>query len=372
MGRDVAAITERLSSSQRGLHPCPLDVPFTTVCGAILGDLPPPPGRWSEHDSRVLRIALLSYEPIATAVDAARARWGDARVGLILATSTGGIAVTEDAYDHWRKTETVPSDYDMRRQHLFSAFGDVLAGVSGIAGPRYIVSTACSSSGKAIASAMRLMNMGVIDAAVVGGVDSLCHTTVRGFHSLGVLAETPCRPFAAERPGMNVGEAGAYLLLERDGDGPRVLGVGESSDAFHMSAPDPEGRGAARAMQSALQMAGLEASAIDHINAHGTGTRANDTAEAKAIEALFGTEVPVASTKGYTGHTLGAGGATEAVFSLIALREGFVPASVGASPVDPAVNIRISQDKLTVPLRHVLSNSFAFGGSNVSVLFGGA
>lgn len=372
MGKGRQAIAERLARAAHGLSPCPIDVPFDTVCGAVAEPHPPPPSKYAAYDSRLLRIALMAFEDIASDVDAARRRWGDDRVGVVMATSTGGIMTTEEAYFAFKATKELGPTLDLERRHQFAAFTEVLADLSGIAGARYVVSTACSSSGKSIAAAQRLIDAGLLDAVLVGGADALCHTTVRGFHSLGVLSSKPCRPFGADRPGMNVGEGAGYLLVEREGNGPRVLGVGESSDAFHMSAPEPEGRGAKLAMERALQAAGLDPADIDHVNAHGTGTARNDTAEAKAIHALFADRVPVASTKGYTGHTLGAGGATEAVFSLIALEEGWIPVSLGADPVDPEISIRVVHERIETPVRHVLSNSFAFGGNNVSVIFGEA
>ena len=370
LGRDLKEILSRLEKGERGFTPCPLEVPFETVCGVVPGDLPPPPAEYEAYDSRVLRIALLTYRSIAQQVEAAVSRWGADRVALIQGTSTGGIGVTESAYAQWVEEKTWNAAYDIKRQHEFSAFVDVLADLSGIAGPRYVVSTACSSSSKSIASARRLMEADLIDAAVVGGVDSLCFTTVRGFHSLGVLSESPCRPFGKDRMGINVGEAGALLLIEREGDGPSVLGVGESSDAFHMSAPDPEGGGAILAMRRALEDAGLDARQIDHVNAHGTGTVRNDSAEAKAIHEVFGAEVPVISTKGYTGHLLGAAGGTEAILSLLALENNWIPKSVGADILDPEIQICVAQEKIERPVHHVLSNSFAFGGNNISVIFG--
>jgi 3-oxoacyl-[acyl-carrier-protein] synthase I len=372
LGRSTIEVAQKLSRGEHGLTRCPLEVPFETVCGAVPGPHAPPPSKYAAHDSRVLRLALIAFEEIAPAIDSARKRHGDKRIGAVLATSTGGIMVTEEAYFGWKKSGRFDPTHDLKKQHQFSAFADVLCDLAGIGGPRTVVSTACSSSGKAIASAQRMIASGLCDAVLVGGVDAICHTTVRGFHSLGVLSPIPCRPFGADRPGMNVGEGAAYLLIERDGDGPRVLGVGESSDAFHMSAPDPEGNGARLAMERALAQAGLEAADVDHVNAHGTGTARNDTAEAKAIHSLFGSEIPVVSTKGYTGHTLGAGGATEAVFSLIALEQGWIPVSLGGDPRDPEISINVVAEKIDKKLRTVLSNSFAFGGNNVSVLFGAA
>jgi len=197
--------------------------------------------------------------------------------------------------------------------------------------------------------------------------------TLRGFHCLDALAPSPCKPFSAQRNGISIGEGGALLLIERLSETrseplARLEAVGESSDAYHISAPHPEGLGAEAAMARALSMAGVLPSDVDHVNAHGTGTRLNDSAEAKAIARLLGNDVPVVSTKGYTGHMLGGAGACEAVFGVIALQEGWIPPSLGAEPIDPAISIRIPTTLTQGEFRRVLSNSFAFGGNNVSVL----
>jgi 3-oxoacyl-[acyl-carrier-protein] synthase-1 len=205
----------------------------------------------------------------------------------------------------------------------------------------------------------------------VGGADSLCQTTLRGFRALGLLSEEPTRPFSLERRGINIGEGAALALLERSGEGPRLLGTGETSDAHHMSTPDPEGRGARLAMQAALADAGAGSADIDYVNAHGTGTALNDAMEAQAIRSVLGAAADpvVVSTKGYVGHTLGAAGATEAVFVLEALCGGWTPASAGATPVDPALGLDVATERRDLDLRLALSNSFAFGGSNVSLVF---
>jgi 3-oxoacyl-[acyl-carrier-protein] synthase-1 len=267
----------------------------------------------------------------------------------------------------------VPASFDFDRQHAFHGVLHVLRALSGARGPAYVVSAACASSGKVLASARRLIACDLADAVLTGGVDTLCDTTLRGFSSLEALSRTPCRPFSAARDGTTIGEGAAFLLVEREGDGAvRLLGVGESSDAHHMTQPDPAGRGAARAMREALEQAGLEPARVDHVNAHGTATPANDVAESSAIVELLGTSVPVTSTKGYTGHLLGAAGATEAVFGAIAIERGFIPVSLGAEPLDPSVRANIAMRSSRVHVGTVLSNSFAFGGINVSVLLGAA
>ncbi len=371
LGRSTAEVLANLDAGRSGLRPPPFEVPLTTVVGAIPGELAPLPSEWSDYDCRLSRMAKLAYDEVHAAVVAARERWGAERVAVILGTSTGGLHATERAYFQWRDDGTVPDDFDFHRQHDFNGLGELLSKLSGIDGPTYTLSTACSSSGKVMAAAWRLIEADVIDAALVGGVDSLCRMTLQGFHGLGVLSDTHCRPFSAERKGINIGEGAAFQLIEREGDSDVwVLGVGESSDAHHMSSPHPEGRGAAEAMSRAMAQAGLEVEDIDHINAHGTSTLLNDKAEAIAIHALFGDRVPVVSTKGFTGHLLGAAGGTEASFAIHAVRSNRIPANLGVEPKDPDVHIDVRPESRTQRVRRVLSNSFAFGGSNVSLLIG--
>jgi 3-oxoacyl-[acyl-carrier-protein] synthase-1 len=293
-------------------------------------------------------------------------------VALLVGTTTAGLACTEAAYVHVQRTGALPEGYDVHRQHSFGGLLEALRQLTGIRGPAYLISTACSASAKAVASAQRLLQTNSADAVLVCGVDALAQTTLRGFHSLDILSPEPCRPLSRLRGGINLGEGAAYLLLEREGDGPaRLLGVGESSDAHHMSAPHPEGVGARAAMSAALAQAGVAPGEIDYVNAHSPGTKLNDLSEALAVVTLLGAGVPVASTKGYTGHLLGAGGATEAIFSIVAIEQGWIPASHGSDPIDDQLGITIPTARLDRPCRRVLSNSFAFGGSNVSLLFGG-
>jgi 3-oxoacyl-[acyl-carrier-protein] synthase-1 len=238
-----------------------------------------------------------------------------------------------------------------------------------------VVSSACSSSAKVFASAQRALAAGLIDAALVGGVDSLCLTTLYGFHSLQLVAPTPCRPFDIARNGISIGEAAAFALLERaDGGTPAgavlLLGTGESSDAYHMSSPHPQGRGAATAMRAALHAAALDSADIDYINFHGTGTLSNDQAEAQAVEAVLGQDVPGSSTKGATGHTLGAAGALEAVICALSLQADLLPAGVNTHDIDPQLHVNYLLANRGAPLRHILSNSFGFGGSNCSLILG--
>lgn len=371
LGRTTVEVLESLRAGRPGLRPCPLDVPFEVLCGVVPDPLPELPERHARHAVRQLEIGWLAYREIAPAVAEVIERRGPQRVGAVLGTSTGGIAHTEEAYFEWRESSILPPRYSLDA-HAFHTIGRVLREEAGWRGPTYVVSTACSSSAKVFSSARRLLRTGRCDAVLVGGVDSLALTTVRGFHSLAASSTGSCRPFSAERDGMNVGEGAAFVLLERDGPArAHLVGIGESNDAFHMSAPDPEGRGAVAAMHGALADAGLPASAIDYVNAHGTGTVRNDVAEARAIEQVLGRAVPVVSTKSYTGHMLGAGGATEAVFSVIALEQQWIPANLGLDPIDPEIRLHLPARPREAPVRHVLSNSFAFGGSNVTLAFSG-
>ena len=266
------------------------------------------------------------------------------------------------------------SDFENLRyrhaQNLFSVT-DFVRRSLGLEGPAMTISTACSSSAKVFASAWRYIEAGVADAAVVGGVDSLCLTTLHGFTSLQLVSDEPCRPFDAARKGMSIGEAAGYALLERDAVrfAEIAVGYGESSDAHHMSTPHPEGEGALAAMRQALERAGLEPAAIDYVNAHGTATPANDRAEDRALSRLFGNTVPVSSTKGWTGHTLGAAGIVEAIVCFLALEHGLIPGTLNSSALEPGLESQIVLQNRSARVRRALTNSFGFGGSNCSLVF---
>jgi 3-oxoacyl-[acyl-carrier-protein] synthase-1 len=326
-------------------------------------------------DCRNNRLAQLGLEQdgFVVAVREAMRRHGADRIGVFLGTSTSGILSSELAYrqrDADTGAFTVPLDY----QHTHNGYSvaDFVRSYFGLTGPAFVVSTACSSSAKVFGNAQRMMDCGLIDAAIVGGVDSLCLTTLYGFNSLQLVSTRPCRPFDVGRDGISIGEAAAYALVERaDRATPGAIvmsGIGESSDAHHMSSPHPEGLGARAAMQQALAMAGLQAAQIDYINLHGTATPSNDAAEDKAVSALFGTPPPSSSTKGHTGHTLGAAGGIEAVICALALQHGLAPGGCGTEQLDPTLQSRYLLSNLEQPLRHVLSNSFGFGGSNCSMV----
>jgi len=377
LGTTTRQVIARLRDGRTGLGACALPLPFPATAGAVADPLPALPAALAAHDSRTARLALAGLDEVLPAVRSAVARLGADRVGLALGTTTAGLARTEQAYQQFLRTGALPADYDLHRQHSFGGLVEVVRRAATIGGPSVVISTACSASAKAIGSAQRMLETGVADAVLVGGVDGLCQTTLRGFHSLEILSPAPCRPLSSARNGINIGEGAAYLLIERrDSPGAegavRLLGVGESSDAYHMSAPHPEGVGALAAMREALERAGRPPGDVDYINAHSPGTKLNDSSEGAAIATLFGRDIPVVSTKGYTGHMLGAGGATEALFAVVAVEQGWIPASLGADPVDTTLPINVPTARREQPCRAALSNSFAFGGNNVSVLFGRA
>lgn len=371
LGQSVEEVVSAIAEGKSGLRTPEFELPFVTTCGAVSGHLPRLPEKIAHYDTRILRMVCVAFEGIAQDVARAVKKWGSHRVGVIMGTSTGGIEQSEEAYQFFKKTGRIPESYNFDFHHPFHLSSDAIAELAGITGPRYVVSTACSSGGKTLAAARRLLNSGVVDAVVTGGVDGLCQTTLRGFHSLSILSPEPCQPFSSDRKGISIGEGAALILIERSGEAQTaLLGVGESSDAFHMSSPDPEGKGAKAAMSRALEQGGITPSQIDHINTHGTGTQRNDAAESKAMFDMFGDSLPVASTKGYTGHLLGAGGSTEAIFGIVAIEQGWIPASKGSDPLDEEIKVNVSLAKQARKCRAILSNSFGFGGSNVSVLLG--
>ena len=376
LGAGIGPAREALRTARSGLAPLAFEtVDLQTHAGEIRGvDAHALPRELAAFDCRNNRAAEmgLAQDGFLDAVARAAARHGRDRIGVFMGTSTAGILQTELAYRRRENGDgALPGDFDYRRTHNTFSIAEFVRARLGLAGPCAAISTACSSSAKAFATAARLMQAGLIDAAVVGGVDTLCLTTLYGFNSLQLLGSEPCRPYDAERGGISIGEAAAFFLLERgEGEGIYLLGAGESCDAHHMSAPHPEGLGAKLAMESALASAGLKPADIDYVNLHGTGTASNDAAEDKAVTAVFGERVPCSSTKGMTGHTLGAAGAVEALVSVLAIEEGLVPGSPGTRNVDPALRAQYHVAPTPRPIARVLSNSFGFGGSNCSLVFG--
>lgn len=371
---------EALQARRSGLVPCAFeDVDLETYIAKV-GMLDSFRVRidLSAYDCRNNRLAQLCLEQdgFVEATEAARKKYGAARIGVFMGTSTSGILQTELAYRHLDpQTGALPPDFHYAETQNSYSLAGFVSQYLGLTGPSFVVSSACSSSAKVFANALRMMAAGVCDAAVVGGVDSLCLSTLYGFNSLGLVSRLPCRPYDAERDGISVGEGAGFVLIERAteakaADPMFLLGVGESSDAYHMSTPHPEGLGAILAMRRALDSAGLQAGDIDYINLHGTATKSNDASEGKAVADVFGGKVPCSSTKGWTGHLLGAAGITEAIIAMLAVEHGFIPGSVNTQHLDPAIAIDYRIENGAGKIRRVLSNSFGFGGSNCSLVLG--
>ncbi len=336
----------------------------------------PVTARLSEFDCRNNRLAQLGLrqDGFEQAVARARRQYGAHRIAVLIGTSTSGIRECERAYcERDARSGALPHWFDERRTLNLYSVADFVQRYLELHGVAVAISTACSSSAKVFASAERLIEAGFVDAAVVGGVDSLCLTTLYGFASLELLSREPCRPCDAHRDGISIGEAAGFALIERaEGaeDGVTLAGYGESSDAYHMSSPHPGGEGAYRAMQDALDRAGIVAADVGYVNMHGTGTPANDRIEDEALHRIFGRSVPCSSTKGWTGHTLGAAGILEAIIAGQCLKQGYVPGSLNICEVDPAFKSCIALEPEARDLRYVLSNSFGFGGNNCCLLFG--
>jgi 3-oxoacyl-[acyl-carrier-protein] synthase-1 len=323
-------------------------------------------------DCRNNRLAQLGLEQdgFAPAVVAARERYGPHRIAVVLGTSTSGVGATERAYRHRDPVSgALPADFHYpETQNTFSLAAFVRRSFD-LRGPAHVVSTACSSSAKVFSSAARLIDAGLADAAVVGGVDSLCLTTLYGFRSLELLSSTPCRPFDPERTGISIGEGAGFALLEPAGDGVALVGFGESCDAYHMSTPHPEGLGARLAMERALASASITPEDIGYINVHGTATRTNDVAEGRAVRDVFGPDTPCSATKGAHGHLLGAAGITEAIVAIMSLERGWLPGTANTRALDVECGCHVLLEGEPADARYVLSNSFGFGGNNCSLIF---
>jgi 3-oxoacyl-[acyl-carrier-protein] synthase-1 len=299
-------------------------------------------------------------------------------VAVILGSSTSGILETEHAYCHRDPaTGALPSSYLTSHRYTHNMFSSAhfVRTYLGLRGPAMVISTACSSSAKAFASAARFIEAGFCDAAVVGGVDSLCLTILYGFASLGLTSSGPCRPCDEDRDGLTLGESAAFALLEKSEQtghpgAVALLGYGESCDGYHMSHPHPEGTGAIKAMETALLRSGLSSGDIDYIHLHGTATRSNDSIEDTAVLSVFGPSIPCSSTKGWTGHTLGAAGVTGAVMAALCLTRSFIPGTVNTTRIDPGLRSHVLLENREQPVHRVLSNSFGFGGNNCSLIFG--
>ena len=369
----LTALDQRLSGLTRNdFGPSPLATWIGRVPGLEQCALP---AQWAEWECRNNRLAWcgLVADDFADAVAAARERYGAERIAVVIGTSTASIGASEDAYRRLDPDGRYPADLRRPIVHTPHSLGDFVQHALALRGIALTVATACSSSAKVFGQAERLIRVGLADAAVVGGVDTLCGSTLFGFNSLELIASERCRPFDVARHGINIGEAAGFALLEREAEaGAWLLGYGESSDAHHMSAPHPEGVGARRAVQDALESAQLTPASIDYINLHGTASLKNDEVEARLVADLFPSRTFASSTKGWTGHTLGAAGIVEAAISLIALDNGLLPGTLNTEQLDPACGPQIRRENEQRRVQRALSFSFGFGGSNCVLAFGRA
>ncbi len=337
------------------------------------------PGLADGPQSRNNRLMQAALDQIAPAIENAACRYGRDRIAVVVGTSTSGISDGEHALAHRRHTGIWPDSFDYSYQETGS-LGAYTASTFALTGPAYTIATACSSSAKVFASARRLIRCGLADAVIVGGADSLCKMTLNGFGSLEALSKDRCNPFSRNRDGITIGEGAAAFLLSAEPGAVELLGVGESSDAHHVTAPHPEGEGAYRSMELALADAGLHATDIAYVNLHGTGTALNDAMESRAMNRLFPAGVACSSTKGMTGHMLGATGGVEAAFLWLSLNpqtsSGLLPPHLWDGDADPDLpRLALTSPGTTIPQRDklaMLSNSFGFGGSNVSIILGRA
>jgi len=375
IGNSSQAVVSHLRSGRSGLtvtdaysrgNPVPLG-----LCDYPLPEIPLPGLKWKSRNNQ---LALAALQQIQSEVDEAVQQYGADRIGVVIGTSTSGLAESEVAVRQWVKEGTVSDSYDYA-MHEMGAPAQFLSEYLSTRGPCYGISTACSSGAKAIASAKRLIQAGLCDAVIAGGVDSLCQLTVLGFSSLEAVSVDNCNPFSRNRKGINIGEGAALFLVSAEPRGVELCGVGEGSDAHHISAPDPSGSGAKRCMTAALVDGEVSADKVGYVNLHGTATALNDQMESIAMSQVFGSVTPCSSTKSYTGHTLGAAGAVEAGICWLLLKSenAFLPAHLWDGEDDPELpEINLTKPRLDqeISLNYALSNSFAFGGNNISLLLG--
>lgn len=365
LGGDNAAVAANLFAPKPNVvrDSAELSNGHVVPVGRFAGELGGDPAQ-----TRTNRIVAHCLAPLTSTIERAKARYGADRVGVLVGTSTSGIGEGGEAMKVKLESGRWPASFTLGRQQLGDS-ARFAAREVGVEGPYYVVSTACTSGARAMAAGARLIEAGLCDVVVCGGVDSLCDLTLNGFAALDSLSDAPCNPMSANRNGLNLGEGGAFFVLTREASRFRLAGWGESVDGHHMSAPDPEGKGAEAAMRGAVAMAGEDAIAIDFVHLHGTATPLNDQMEARVVARLLGLETPCASTKPLTGHTLGAAGAVQAALCLMAMERGQMPPHVWDGVRDPALPpIRLTEAGETGTLKRVLSASYAFGGNNAALV----
>ncbi|PVZ58672.1 beta-ketoacyl-[acyl-carrier-protein] synthase II [Pseudomonas sp. B1(2018)] len=384
LGRDKQEVARHLFAGDcSGMREQAGWVPQRTLpVGAVQGNLATLPADMSRHHSRNNQLLLEATLQIRPDIDSAIQTYGRDRIGVVLGTSTSGIDEASQGLAHYLREKQFPPEYDYQQQEL-GAPANFLAEWLQLSGPTYVISTACTSSARALMSAQRLLDLGVCDAVLCGGVDTLCKLTLNGFSALEAVSEQRCNPFSLNRNGINIGEAAVLFLMTRhagDSQPIALLGSGASSDAHHISAPEPTGRGALQAMRKALGRANLQPEQIAYLNLHGTATQHNDAMESLAVATLFPAGVPCSSSKPMTGHTLGAAGALEAAFCWLSLsadnHEHALPPHVWDGQPDPELPplqwVTPATRLTSIAPRYLMSNSFAFGGNNVSLIIGDA
>ncbi|MEO7997773.1 MAG: beta-ketoacyl-ACP synthase [Gemmatimonadaceae bacterium] len=377
LGSGADETARRLFAGDAGTLPSMQFSPGREIPVGVVGAPLPSLNQFAiEFRSRNNQLALIVVEQIRQAVSDAIARFGADRVAVVIGTSTSGVGESELALKHRAATGELPAKYHFAQQEL-GTLATFVAESLGVRGPAYVHSSACASGAKAMASAARLLRNGLADAVVTGGVDSLSGFTIAGFTALNLVSAQRCNPLSANRDGINIGEAAALFLMTRQPATVRLSGWGESSDGHHFSAPDPTGRGATLAINAALSRAGVDANAIEYVNLHATGTRANDSMEGAVMHAFFADRVPVSGTKPLTGHTLGAAGALEAAICWLTMQDGNSRGSLPPHLWDgqpdstiPPLRVVAMGESLSRPPRVTLSTSFAFGGANAALIFG--
>lgn len=332
-----------------------------------------PDVQWKSRNNALIDLAL-KQGSISASISALKNQFSIERIGVVMGSSTSSIDRSEEAYNFLDKDEKFPAEF--MQEHVLNphAPGLFVAARLSLTGPCMTINTACSSSAKVFATAARWLNAGIVDAVLIGGADTLCLSVLYGFHSLQLVSEKPCKPFDAARDGINLGEAAGFAILMRESDAPKHCGIqlsgyGESSDAHHMSHPHPEGSGARLAIEQALEQSALDPSDINYINLHGTASQANDYIEGNLVGKIFPSTTLMSSTKGWTGHTLGAAGIIEAIFALDSLLTGEIPGNLNLKNIDPEIKIQLSEKNSKADLRHVMTNSFGFGGNNACLIF---
>ncbi|MEO8994126.1 MAG: beta-ketoacyl-[acyl-carrier-protein] synthase family protein [Rhodanobacter sp.] len=379
IGHGLAAQFDALQSARSGLRPNDFsDTPLPCWIGRVSGvETSPLPSAYAALACRNNELAWLGLQQdgFLDAVSTARERYGARRVAVLLGTSTASIGFTEQAYRQLDPDGGFADDMLRPILHTPHSLSTFVALALQLGGPCLTISTACSSSAKVFASAERMLRLGLIDAAVVGGVDTLCNSVLFGFNSLQLVSTQPCRPFDAARDGISIGEAAGFALLERveaNPTAPRLLGYGEASDAHHMSTPHPDGLGAELALHEGLRRAGIDTTQVSYINLHGTASWKNDEVEAALVNRTFSKKTRASSTKGFTGHTLGAAGIVEATIALQAIAHDFIPGNLGGETPDPQCGASFAWHNEQQRVDIALSNSFGFGGNNACLVFGSA